>query len=241
MNKITIIITFIFIISIQQAFSLESKVDSLGQIEYSVSDDINYYFGISFTNCVPQKDFQDNIKSSGQGFSFYGGGFIKPLPISIGLSIDVIYFSYDPSFNFSGGFDIISTKTTAVPIDLVLRFQPLNGQIMPFFEGFGGYTVLSASSEYSPTGSTVEPFNESRVSGAFHYGFGAGILFRITKSSNEKTHSLSLYSELKGRYVYGDFSDYHTVTLDYANYPIFVSHASKTNMINVQIGFTLLF
>jgi hypothetical protein len=240
MKKNSIIFILIFILSIIQTFAFKDTIDSTAKIEY-VRSDINYYFGLSFTNCVPQKDFQDNIKSSGQGFSFYGGGFIKPLPISIGLSFDVIYFSYDPSLNFSDGFDVISTKTTAIPIDLVLRFQPLSGLIMPFFESFGGYTILSASSEYSPAGSTVEPFNESRISGAFHYGFGGGVLLKLTKSSSEKVPNVSIYSELKVRYIYGDFTDYHTVFIDSHEYPVFVNHASKTNMINVQIGFTFIF
>lgn len=48
-------------------------------------------FGLSFTNSVPQNEFYDNLKKSGQGFSLYGGYNFTPVPVTVGLQTDFLF------------------------------------------------------------------------------------------------------------------------------------------------------
>ena len=52
---------------------------------------MNGFFGLSFTNMVPQNEYFDNLPKPGLGLSIYGGYYADPVPIAFGAQIDFLF------------------------------------------------------------------------------------------------------------------------------------------------------
>ncbi len=88
-------------------------------------------FGLSFTNSVPQKEFYDNLKRSGQGFSLYGGYNFAPVPITLGLQTDFLFYGGDERifrYKNQGDWtylrDTVSYQNMIIPVTVFMQIRP---------------------------------------------------------------------------------------------------------------------
>ncbi len=98
---------------------------------------LNGFFGLSFTNAVPQSDFQSNLQKTGLGLSLYGGYYADPIPVAFGLQTDLLFFGGDTKYfkyqkaGWNIGTDTVDTQSMIIPITAFVRLQPNTGIVFP--------------------------------------------------------------------------------------------------------------
>lgn len=240
----------ILVLSQNEGFS-QTKAMSKDEllVEKIKCEPLNGFFGITFTNSVPQGEFQDNVQKSGQGFSLYGGYQANPLPIAVGLEGDILFYGGETrtfTYTRQGGwraFDTVTAQNMVVPIDAFIRLQPSITEfpyIIPYLEGFLGMTLISASADYKPQWGSKDSKSEFRV--VFNYGASAGLMFKVFDYIEPPTGHFSIYIDIKGKYLSGAAADYFMVKqINPDSSPDFKSYSSKTDLFLLLAGLTFRF
>ena len=216
------------------------------QIALLKSQPLNGFFGLSFTNAVPQGAFQENIRKTGLGFSLYGGMQLDELPLGFGIEGDILFFGGEDKiykYKRTGGWelygDTVSTSSVVVPLNVFFRLQPNQGFILPYFEGFAGITFLSTSANYKPAWGPKD--SKDKFSVAFNYGFGVGFMVKLVDFINLPDEYSTLNLDIKMRYLIGTETKYYTVKLEDDSTPVFTEYNSKTDKIMTMIGIAFRF
>ena len=117
---------------------------------------LNGFFGLTFSNAIPQDEFYSNLRKAGPGLSIYGGYAMDPVPVAFGLESDILFFSGDEktfSYKNQGGWtvyrDTVSSTTMSIPITAFIRLQPKMNYVTPFFEAFCGVNIFTSSADYN--------------------------------------------------------------------------------------------
>ncbi|MBM2816855.1 MAG: hypothetical protein HW421_3617 [Ignavibacteria bacterium] len=215
------------------------------QIEYLKTKQLNGSFGIAFINSVPQGAYQENIKSSGQGF-YISGGYMpfEKIPVIFGLDFNMIFFKSDEKL-FQYGTkpqiteDTVSASSWIIPIHLFTRVQMDLDFILPYAEVFGGLSIIN--SDWTYKSSTYKEDNESDIHVPFSYGFCVGSLFQLANIITLPASRVRIDLDVKGKYVFGNESEYSTVTIQSDQTAKFDKHNSKTDMFILLVGVTFRF
>ena len=246
MKKIFAALAILLVFSSSSAFSS----DKLSRGERIMRDlrgkPLNYFFGAGFYNAVPQKEFYDNIKTSGQGFVLNGGFSAEPAPLDVGAEIGFLffrtterYFNYGPG-NWNLYRDTVTTNNFAIPLLFYFRIRPNFKRLFyPYFEAIAGPSFLIASASYqSATGASD---TKNRTSVAFNYGLGGGLMFKLVDFFNLPSSFSQLLFDVKIRYLYGTKTKYYNVRILDDTSAEFSEFKANADMIVFSAGAAFLF
>lgn len=206
------------------------------------------FITFTFTNVVPQGEFQDNVQTSGQGFSVFGGYTFAPAPISAGGQVDVIfngsdtkYFGHWRTGGWFLGQDTVETQNMLIPITAFLKMQPQVGDFLfPYMEAFAGVNILSSSGTLKPLWGHKD--TKSQVSAAFVYGAGAGIGIKFGEVLELPDTHTKFLIDIKARYAKGSETDYYRAERINSDSSVeFKKFRSRTDMVMLYIGLSIMF
>jgi len=230
--------------------------DEEKMIEYLKQKPQQGFFGISFTNSVPQGEFQDNLQKSGQGLSLFGGFYADPLPLAVVLNVDLLFYGGDEkrgrrTFTDQWGvshyiYDTASTQNIIVPINIFGRLQQNIGNFFfPYAEVNVGMNIFSTSYTYKAGGSytsSVVPYEDtqSNISVAFNYGIGAGVMFKLFEFIELPSSIFSITLDIRMKYLKGSEATYYQGNFVNDKFEL-DEMKSKTDLIITQAGLTFRF
>lgn len=205
-------------------------------------------FGISFTNSVPQNEFYDNLKRSGQGFSLYGGYNFVPVPMTLGMQVDFLFYGGDERifrYKNQGGWtylrDTVSYQNMIIPVTFFLQVRPNIGEyIYPYFEGFAGFNLFSASSDFK-SGLGIQD-TKDEITAGWNVGVGAGTMIKMVDFITLPSYYTRMLLDVKARYAKGTNVEYYMVKqINPDTSPEFRKAKSKTDLITFQVGLVFEF
>lgn len=238
-------------IGIVSAFNLNAQsfdADEQAAIEALKHKPMNGLFGVSFTNSVPQNEFYDNMKRSGPGFSVYGGYTFAPVPVTIGLQGDFLFYGGDEKYfkyQNPGGWDYardtVSYQNMVIPVTASVMFRPdVYGLVFPYFEVFGGFTMMSASADYKSSWGAED--DKSEFTASWNYGIGAGTMIKLVDFITLPEFRTRMLLDIKARYMKGTSTEYYMVKqINQDSSPDFRKSTSKTDMLTFQVGIVFEF
>lgn len=206
------------------------------------------FFGIAFSNSIPQGDYMRNINSSGPGFGIYGGYRISAIPVSVGAEADFHFYASETKYNrYQYGYpsyvyvnDTLSTGNSSIPISLFARLEPnIANFVFPYIEGFAGLNILSAS--YDMKSSYWPKQDQHETNSPFYYGFGAGAQVKLTDFIVLPDVITRMLLDVKFRYMKTGSSDYYTVRLNNDGTPTFAAYNSPTDQVLFTLGLVFHF
>ena len=218
---------------------------------------LNGFFGISFTNAVPQNAFYDNLRRAGQGLSVYGGYRFDPMPFAVGMQGDIMWFGGDERihtykddvYSSTHGYlysnyynDTISYQNMIIPISFFGRIEPnIQNVIFPYLQANLGFNIFSAHSSmkygYDYRGNQTN----DEINGAWHYGASGGVQIKLV----DFVHLPSIYSrmlvDVGFKYIKGTEAKLYTVEFDQNSNPVYTNLRTKTDLLLFQIGLVFQF
>ena len=246
LGKLTLITFLLFYFNIY-LYSDDNLTNEEQQIvEKLKNKPLNGFFGLTFTNSVPQGEFFDSLKNSAQGFSLFGGYDLDPIPVAFGLEVDFLFFGgeerifkYGPG-NWAIYRDTVTTQSSMIPLNVFAKLQPNVGNIVyPYVEAIAGINFLSVSADYkSHFGDRDE---KDRFSVAFNYGFGAGLMVKLVDFVTMPNSYSQLLFDVKMRYLKGTRAEYATVTIKDDSSAEFDDFETNTDMVLFLAGITFRF
>lgn len=230
-----------------------SKAEEKRMLDELKSKPLQGFFGITFTNSVPQREFQDNVRRSGQGFSVYGGYYPDPIPVAFGAQCDFLFYgrkeridAYDWQDHFGNWrtfYDTASIQNIVIPISLFARLQQnVYGYFLPYFEIFAGVTFLTTSFD-DKTGNPEEDDKNSKTktNAAFNYGIAAGCMIKLLDVVQLPSTNFSMLLDLRMRYAKGTKTTYWDGNFkDDGTFGV-IQLNSQTDMILTYIGLVFRF
>lgn len=230
------------------AFSQMTKEEE-ADVERLKAMPLNGFFNISFVNAVPQKEFFDNFKKSGQGFSINGGYKMSDIPLAFGAQGDIIFFGGDTKyFNYvnQGGWhvgkDTVEYQNMIIPITFFAKIEPNVGNfVFPYLEGFAGFTLLSASADYKSSLWNIND-EKSELTANWNYGVGVGVKVKLVDFIQlPSMHSRMLF-DVNMRYMSSSETDYYFIKqINNNTAPDFRKYSSPTDMVLFNAGITMEF
>ena len=254
----TFIYFFIILIGIQLNVYSQTKHD-LEQIEQLKLKLSESFFGISFTNMVPQKQFMDNYHKTGQGFLLNGGICLPPAPIAIGFEAGAIFNGsaesirehswIDPFDHEVYFYDTLSTQSVIIPINIFFRIEPsLKGLFIPYVQVFAGMNLFYLSVD-DKNGDYKNENSKGDV--AFSYGANVGAMFKlaqfITPSFKnaegiiKESSKVDMMLDVNFRYVNSGNSEYWYADIDNFRNLNLRNFKSKTDHVLFNLGLTFRF
>jgi len=238
-------------------------VIGLGQNSKQLPD--NIYGNMSFAVAVPQGEFSDNVTNNGYGVDVDGGWYVFNGPIALGLTI--IGAQYGrltrniPYSYFSSAVTITETTQSGILVlNPYVRPTMRLGDFNFYTKLFGGYQILSTETKIQNDDQIINSNNENddapeyiarstiATDGAFNYGFGLGLRFRLFRGRKQPDGSISsptlINLELKwskgGEAEYLNAGKEGSIEFsDPADGPVtttFYPEKSKTDLFTISIG-----
>ncbi|MFA6570785.1 MAG: hypothetical protein WCT77_06055 [Bacteroidota bacterium] len=227
------------------------------QIERLKTKPLHGFFGITFTNMVPQGEYFDNMQKTAQGFSLYGAWYPDPLPLVLGLQGDVLFsgsnevignwYWYDPYGLPHPLKDTLTTQSMIIPITAFVRIQPnLLNWVYPYVEAFAGVNIFNLNTSYKTSFQLDYNYNtsENKYSASFCYGASVGLIVKLADIVTLPAMHNTVNLELKMRYSKGDKASWWKANIDQSTHQTSVQlteFKSKTDMVLFLVGFTFGF
>jgi hypothetical protein len=251
-SKIIIILIFLLLVVYAKGFSQTSEKVDQQLIENLKHKPLHGFFGISFTNSVPQEEFMDNMQRSGQGFSLYGGYHADPLPLAVGIEGDLLFYGsqerrldlkWKDPFGITHYYqDTASTQNMVVPIHVFFRVMPDMKFLIPYLEGFVGMTLLTTSYDYKSGLKIDDDYyhsSEDETDVAFSYGISAGVMVNIVDFITIPDSRVSMLFDLKLKYLKGGEANYWDWNVDENGQFHKKEYKSNTDLILLLAGITI--
>lgn len=206
--------------------------------------------GVNFTLGFPLGDFKNNVDRIGFGCS---GQFLynfNQSPVSAGVSLGILIYGSETriepfSLTIPDVMVNVTTRNNIFMCHFLLRFQPKEGKLRPYFDGLFGFNYLwtetgiySLGTYYKIASNVI--FDDLTLS----YGAGGGLMIRLLEISPDKRKNLfSLYLELGARYVKGGEAEYlrEGSIIQENGDIVYEVNSSATDLITVHIGLTFTF
>jgi hypothetical protein len=200
--------------------------------------------GIYFTNILPRGEFSENAGSYGVGASaqflvrlgespFLAGGDVG-LAIYGDESRRELINSTTPNLQVG-----VSTTNNIFFSHFVLRAQPRDGAVLPYFDGLIGLKRLYTTSEISDESSGEPIDNRTDLSDtALSYGFGGGLQIPLPKGRESR-----FLLDMNVRYLRGARAVYlrEGSIREENGQVVFDVLSSRTDVLAVQVGFVFRF
>jgi hypothetical protein len=200
--------------------------------------------GIYFTNIVPRGEFNENGPSYGAGASAQFLIRLGPSPFLAGGDVGLAVYGDDsrrePIDSTMPNLRVgVSTTNNIFFSHFVIRAQPRDGLVLPYFDGLIGLKRLYTTTEISDP-STGEPIdNRTDPSDtALSYGFGGGLQIPLPKGRESR-----FLLDMNVRYLRGARAVYLTEgsIREVNGQVVFDAISSRTDVLAVQIGFVFRF
>lgn len=165
----------------------------------------------------PQGEFRENVDKLGFGAWIQGTAWapstIKPFTIGINASY-IMYGRTSENRPFSLTIPDVTVEVirenSIATLQLLFVLSPFSGDLRPYAEAFGGGSYIFTTTSINSNNSYFEQITSDNNFDdfAWSFGYGAGLLIKLTDSTKPGT----LYLDLKARYVYGTNTEYITET-----------------------------
>ncbi len=217
------------------------------RVEYLKNMPLHGFFGFTFSNSVPQKEYMDNLKTSGPGFGLYGGYRMDPIPVTFGGSADLHFFGSETRYfenrinDWTFSKDTLTTTNLSIPLSVFARLEPnLMTYVFPYLEIGVGFTLLSASADYkSAYFGDAEDKNEFNA--YLHYYFGAGVMFKIVDFVMLPNKNTRMLLDIRFKYLTGNETDYYTAKAQPDRSVKFDKYHSKIDQVLFNLGIAFHF
>ncbi len=200
----------------------------------------------------PQDEFKENVDRTsigGMGFFIYK---IPRSPLRVGLSLGLQVYGNETreepiSSAIPDVFVDVKTRNYMLMCHLLLRIQPKEGRLLPYFDGLVGFHYLwTQTGIYSQSGLGL-----NKVASTVHlsdtalsYGAGGGLMVRVYEKRGDKSKStIRVYTDFGIRYLKGGKAEYMregSILLE-DDRLVYDIRESKTNIIMTYIGVTFAF
>lgn len=203
------------------------------------------YGSILFINGNPQDGyFQGLLGNNAHGFSIKGGYYFNPVPITLGLNVDVLFYGGDRQMlpRTVLGLkvnDTLETSTTMVPILFHTRLQPqITHYLFPYVELTAGANIYSSSFELKPYGNPHVSMSHTEL--VWNYGIGTGLQIRLVDFVELPSTHTALLLDIYARYLYGEEKYLSKANIEDAStkFDWAIVHA---DILSVGIGVTWMF
>jgi hypothetical protein len=200
--------------------------------------------GIYLTNIVPRGEFSENGVGYGVGGSAQFLVRLGPSPFLAGGDVGLAVYGVE------NRRDLISSTTPNIRVGVstdnniffshfVLRAQPRDGPVLPYFDGLIGLKRMYTTTSFTDS-STGEPI-DSRTDlsdTALSYGFGGGLQIPLPKGRESR-----FLLDMNVRYLRGARAVYLTEgsIREENGQVVFDVLSSRTDVLSVQIGFVFRF
>lgn len=234
----------------QKGSPADDKKNSMSEqerVEYLKNMPLHGFFGISFSNSVPQKEYMDNLKTSGPGFGLYGGYRMDPIPVTFGGSVDLHFFGSETHYfenkinDWTFSKDTLTTSNLSIPFSVFARLEPnLMTFVYPYLEVGAGLTMLSANADYkSAFFGNAEDKNEFNA--YLHYFVGAGVMFKMVDFVMLPNQNTRMLLDIRFKYLTGNETDYYTAKAQPDRSVKFDKFHSKIDQILFNLGLVFHF
>ena len=203
------------------------------------------YGSILFINGNPQDGyFQELLGNNAYGFSIKGGYYFNPVPITLGLNVDVLFYGGEQEMlpRTVLGIkvnDTLETSTTMVPILFHTRFQPqMTHFLFPYIELTGGANVYTSTAEIKPYGNPHVSNSQTEL--FWNYGIGTGLQIRLVDFVELPSTHTALLLDIYARYLFGEEKSLPKANIEDSK-TTFVSKLVHTDILSVGIGVTWMF
>jgi hypothetical protein len=240
--------------AVQKQAKQKDEVVDLKALERLRATPPSYYFGVSFSNFVPQKEFMDSLRRAYQGVSFFGGYTSQKLHLGLGMQVDLMFTGSDEQRYLMYAVDAFgrriyyedtaTVQNMLIPITVYGRFnQYFLDFFEPYFEVFGGMNIFSSSMSYN-SGLVIQgkqvTDSDSKLNVSFTYGLGAGAMFTLYDYAKLPDNRFKVMLDLRARYYYGGKATYRRGHIIEGSY-YFSETTSNTAMVMVHAGLTFQF
>lgn len=217
------------------------------RIEYLKNMPLSGFFGFSFSNSVPQKEYMDNLQTSGPGFGLFGGYRMDPIPLAFGGSFDMHFFGSETRYfenkinDWTFSKDTLTTSNLSMPFSVFVRLEPnLMTYVFPYLEVGAGFTLLNANAGYkSAYFGRAEDKNE--FSAYLHYYLGAGVMFKMVDFVMLPNNNTRMLLDIRFKYLSGNETDYYTAKAQPDRSVKFDKYHSKIDQILFNLGLVFHF
>jgi len=225
----------------------KSSLSEKERIEYLKNMPLNGFFGISFSNSVPQKEYMDNLQTSGPGFGLYGGYRMDPIPVTFGASFDMHFFGSETKYfenrinDWTFSKDTLTTSNLSMPFSVFARLEPnLMTYVFPYIELGAGFTLLNASADYKSF-FYGDAEDKDEFNAYLHYYFGAGIMFKMVDFVMLPNNNTRMLLDIRFKYLSGNETDYYTAKAQPDRSVKFDKFHSKIDQILFNLGLVFHF
>lgn len=225
----------------------KSSLSEKERIEYLKNMPLNGFFGISFSNSVPQKEYMDNLQTSGPGFGLYGGYRMDPIPVTFGASFDMHFFGSETKYfenrinDWTFSKDTLTTSNLSMPFSVFARLEPnLMTYVFPYIELGAGFTLLNASADYKSF-YYGDAEDKDEFNAYLHYYFGAGIMFKMVDFVMLPNNNTRMLLDIRFKYLSGNETDYYTAKAQPDRSVKFDKFHSKIDQILFNLGLVFHF
>lgn len=251
--KIILILLSIFFVTEFTICAQETKdKDAENQIEKDIQTareliqkPLHGYGSILFINGNPQDGcFQELLGNNAYGFSIKGGYYFNPVPITLGLNVDVLFYGGERQMlpRTVLGLkvnDTLETSTTMVPILFHTRFQPqITHFLFPYIELTGGANIYTSTAEIKPYGNPHVSNSQTEL--FWNYGIGTGLQIRLVDFVELPSTHTALLLDIYARYLFGEEKSLPKANIEDSK-TTFVSKLVHTDILSVGIGVTWMF
>jgi len=172
---------------------------------------------LRFTVGVPAGEFRDNIDDLGFGGALFVGARFGASPVVLGADLGFLVYGRSTDtvpFSTTVGprvqLDVVTTNSIVQP-HLVLRLQPSDGLVRPFFEGLVGFKYLFTETDVRDDdrfGDDAQIASTTNFDDfAFSGGAGAGVDIRVYRAEpGEDVRTVSIH--LGAQYLLGQEAEY---------------------------------
>lgn len=199
--------------------------------------------GISFMLGYPQGEFRNNVNNMGFGAQIQGTLWepTHSRPFTIGFDAGYIVYGQvnerRPWIGFPGVYLNLQRTNSIANFHLLMQVSPFFGTVRPYVEGLFGGAYIFTESEVKNENENKQIASSTNFDDfAWNYGFGAGILFKISDGFENVG---KLYLDLKARYLFGTEAEYLTeesVITNTLGDVVFQPKKSKTDFFTFHIG-----
>lgn len=204
--------------------------------------------GVDFLIGSPQGEFRKNVDKVGFGLTGNVGYAPEGTPVMLGLEFGFMnYGSAERREPFSTTipdvFVNVSTTNNFVSGHALVRIQPNTGVFRPYLQGMVGYNYLFTETKIeniNVPGQEVASSN-NLSDGAFSYGGGAGMMFRVYSSDDGDVSDV--FIDLGVRYSFGGEAEYmkEGSVRNVDGKVVYDILKSKTDLLIFQIGASVRF
>ncbi len=228
----------------KQSIVMAAAIIALALASSSASARVPIRVGGNFVLGFPIDEFKENVDETGVGLDAYAAFGIPNTPFHVGGSVGYMSQGSFTIERFVLGFSLaeIVTRNNVLSGNGFIRLQHTGSDFQPYVDGIVGFNRFFTTTELNVAGQVAA--SETDVDDwVLTYGLGGGAMFEVYESVSGGEREFSIAVDLGARYLIGGKADY--VDIDSVDVVddrvVFDTKSSRTDMVTVRIGASVLF